>query len=342
MRLLFVDGSTKLETVRDLETKPRGGMVSSLFQVTDYLASQGHEVSVLSDIQTHGQTKAGVSWIDEPTGRYDVLVANRGVGDGFSRINAKVRILWTHDLPHSGFIPEPATAHAFSCVVFMSSYAEEIWRAFYKTLGKSVIIPNGVDKALFRPQSKDPNYLIYASAPNRGLDKLPLIVDSIKTRVRRPIYCKAFSRLSTLHPNEGTDTFDYKKIEDSDIDLRDPIRQEVFAEEIGKAGLMLLPSGYPEICSNVVLQGLACGTPIITTGNLGATPEWVSHGYNGSLTKYQPHDYMIHTVEMVRNAVEVLEDDEFHASLVRGALKTKVLTWEEVGKKWEKLLNRYC
>ena len=317
-------------------------MVSSLFQVTDYLASQGHEVSVLSDIQTHGLTKAGVNWIEEPTGRYDALVANRGVGDGFSRIDAKVRILWTHDLPHSGFIPEPKTAHAFSCVVFMSHYAERVWRAFYKTIGKSVIIPNGVDKELFLPLDKSPGYLIYASAPNRGLDKLPLIMDAINARVKQPVRCKAYSKLSVLHPNEGTDKFDYKTIEESEIQLSDPLPQGAFSYLLGRAKLMLLPSGYPEICSNVVLQSLACGTPIITTGNLGATPEWVRHRYNGMLTTYQPHDYMIHTVEMVRNAVEVLEDDELHASLVRGALKTKVLTWQEVGKKWEKLLNRYC
>ena len=63
MRLLFIDASTKLKTVRDLDSQGRGGMVSSLFKVTDYLARRGHHVCVLSDIESTGQTKSGVNWV---------------------------------------------------------------------------------------------------------------------------------------------------------------------------------------------------------------------------------------------------------------------------------------
>lgn len=344
MRIVFLDRSTKLETVTDLERRARGGMVTSLFRVSDYLAEQGHDVTVLSDIQSAGRTKAGVKWLHEAWGEFDVLVTNRGTHDGYPDIKARKRILWTHDLPHSGFIPEPKTIHAFACTVFMSKYAERIWRTFYKDIGRSVIIPNGVDKKYFYPRQKDLGYLIYASAPNRGLDKLPLIFDAIRTRTGKPLRMRAFSNLASLHPNEvGTgDKFDYKAIQDSDVELCDPLPQAAFANELGQAGLMILPSGYPEICSNVVLQALACGTPIITTGNLGATPEWVRDGVNGALTQFQPHDYMIHTVEIVRPAVTILECEPLHQRLIRGALKTKVHTWQEIGRQWMRLLDRCC
>jgi glycosyltransferase involved in cell wall biosynthesis len=344
MRILFLDRSTRLQTVTDLERRARGGMVTSLFKVTDYLAEQGYDVTVVSDIQSAGRTRAGVKWLHEVWGEFDVLVTNRGTHDGYPDIKARKRILWTHDLPHSGFIPEPKTIHAFACTVFMSKYAERIWRTFYKDIGRSVIIPNGVDKKYFYPRQKDLGYLIYASAPNRGLDKLPLIFDAIKTRTGKPLRLRAFSNLASLHPNEvGTgDKFDYKAIEDSDVELCDPLPQAAFANELGQAGLMILPSGYPEICSNVVLQALACGTPVITTGNLGATPEWVRDGKNGALTQYQPHDYMVHTVEIVRNAVRVLEDECLHERLIKGASKTSVMSWTEIGAKWARLLGRYC
>jgi hypothetical protein len=87
---------------------------------------------------------------------------------------------------------------------------------------------------------------------------------------------------------------------------------------------------------------LVSGTPVITTGHLGATPEWIKHRKNGMLTISLPHDYMIHVIEMVRNIVTVLESKKLHDRLIRGALKTKVLTWDEVGAKWEKMLKRIC
>ena len=222
----------------------------------------------------------------------------------------------------------------------MSKYAERIWRTFYKDIGKSVQIPNGVEN-LFHPREKDHDTLIYASAPNRGLDKLPLILDAIRTRVGRPIRLLAYSNLASLHPNEvgKGDTFDYKAVQDSSVELHDPIPQDELAGKLGQAGLMILPSGYPEICSNIILQSLASGTPVITTGNLGATPEWVKHRKNGMLTEYLPHDYMVHTVEIVRNAVEVLENRRLHDRLIRGAASTHLLTWNEVGEKWHNLCS---
>ena len=340
MRLLFVDNSTKLKTVRDLDNRARGGMVTSLFKVTDYL-SQYHFVDVWSDIEQEGQTKAGTTWIHVPGDKYDVLVANRGTGSGYPSIKARHRIMWTHDLPHNGFIPEPKTVTAFDCTVFMSGYAERIWRAFYKDIGKSVYIPNGVDKDIFTPGEKDFGYVIYASAPNRGLEELPLIAETINEVVDRDVYFKAFSNLSVLHPNEGEDEFNYDTIRESIVQLQDPLPQRRFGEELGRAGLMLLPSDYPEICSNAVLQALSCGTPIVTTGGLGATPEWVKHRKNGMLTTFQKHDYMIHALEIARHAIEVLQNERLHRKLIKGAIKTKIHTWQEIGRQWLKLINRF-
>ncbi len=342
MRIMFMDRSTKLEHVRELERKARGGMVTSLFKVSDYLAAAGHDVTVFSDIEHEGRTKSGTKWLHEHWGEYDVLVLNRGVGAGYADIKAKRRVLWTHDLPHNGFIMEPKTMAVIDRTVFMSRYAENIWRLFFRDIGKSTFIPNGVDKKIFYPRQKFPASLIFASAPNRGLDKLPLILDSIRSRLDDgwKYVLSAYSSLSKLHPGEGNDTFDYTPIEESAVDLMDPVPQEEFANKLGQAGLMIMPTGYPEICSNVVLQSLASGTPVITTGHLGATVEWVRHRKNGMLTITLPHDYMIHVVEIVRNIVTVLENKRLHDKLIRGAERTKVFTWDEIGAKWEKMLTR--
>jgi len=348
MRILFVDLNTKLETVFDLETRARGGMITSLFKVSDYLAMRGHDVTVLSDIENTGVTKHGVKWLDEQWGEYDVLIINRGTSDGHPWIRAKRRILWTHDLPHSGFIPNPKTLHAFDRVVFMSRYAERIWRTFYRTIGKSVTIPNGVNKKMFFPREKDMDYMIYASAPNRGLDKLPFVFDCIKARIDRDLKMHAYSNMAILHPNEHSKDHnevladgykhEYEHI-DSGFKALDPIPQQQLADELGRASLMILPTPFPEICSNSILQSLASGTPIITTGNLGSAGEWVKHKHSGMLTKFITNDYVVHSVEMIRNACYVLENKKRHKRMIRNASNTRILSWDEVGASWKRMIE---
>jgi len=350
MKILFLDFSTRLKTVDDLQTRARGGMVTSLFKMSDYLAAAGHRVYVQSDIEQAGDTNAGVQWYNDDDvdlleqETWDFIIFNRGTGHGHVEFKAKHRILWTHDLPHNGFIPEPEIMRAFSGVVFMSRYAEWVWRSFYKTIGKSFLIPNGVDKELFYPRKKDLNYLVYASAPNRGLRRLSLIFDSVSTQ-QPDVHMNAYSNMEIMHPNEAPYfdcADDWNKIkEESAINYLDPLPQHEFAEEIGKAGLMILPTRYPEICSNVILQALASGTPIVSTGNLGSSGEWIRTGANGYLTDFHVHDYMIHTLQMVRGVVSILGNKKRHLKLIKNATKTKgIYSWKQIGRKWEKMLAR--
>lgn len=341
MRFLFIDQSTRLKTANDLKIIPRGGMVQSLFRVTDYLSLQKHYVVVLSDIDKPGLTNSGTRWVNELIDiEYDVLICNRGIGNGYPHIKAKRRILWVHDLPHSGFIPDPKMASAFE-VVFMSRYAEKIWREFYKFLGKSYFIPNGIDK-FFYPRDKNLHQIIYFSHPNRGLKRLDFIADCLQQSVSKEIQVDVYSSPS-MYPTDG-EMGDYVDMDlistQGHLNIHDPLPTRQIAKKVGAAGLCIMPTGYPEICSNSVLQALASGTPIITTGNLGATPEWVKHNKNGMLTKYLPNDYMIFTVEIVRHATNVLLNEKKHRKLIEGAKNTKILTWKQVGEKWLKLLTK--
>ncbi len=351
MKIIFLDFSTRLKTIRDLETQARGGMVTSLFRVSDVLSQLGHEVFVLSDIEQDGQTDSGTIWCAKDGGcwlkgyDWDFLVLNRGVGEGYAGVNAKHRILWTHDLPHNGFIAEPKIMNAFSAVVFMSRYAEHIWRSFYRTIGRSFFIPNGVDRDIFYPRKKDLNYLIYGSAPNRGLKRLSLIYDAVKAKTQKPLYFNAYSNMAKMHPNEAAMEHDYaqeyEKVKKGDINLFDPLPQSEFALELGRAGLMILPTDYPEICSNTILQSLASGTPVVTTGNLGSAGEWVIHKFNGYLTKFQVHDYMIHTLEIVRGVAEIISDPRLHRKMIKRCMRTRnIYSWQEIGKKWHKMFRK--
>jgi glycosyltransferase involved in cell wall biosynthesis len=147
-----------------------------------------------------------------------------------------------------------------------------------------------------------------------------------------------------LHPNECKDdsyALNYKTCEEAGIEVLDPIPQTQLGEELGKASAMVMPTIYPEICSNIILQSLTSGTPVFTTGHLGATREWVKHGKNGMLTEFQPYDYMVYQMEMVRNLVKVLNNPRVHRKMMMKAAQTRgIYTWKQVANMWNKMINQ--
>lgn len=333
-------------------------MVSSLFLVPFALSKLNNQCSVWSDIQTGGNV-ADVRWytVEEYHAvirqEWDAVVFNRGIGNGYPEIKAGKRVLWTHDLVHGNHAPFPNLLKSLSATVFMSRYAERIWRTYYPQIGRSFLIPNGVDKELFYPRDKDLNYMIFMSAPNRGLDKLGIIYDAVKTKFPS-IRLRAFSNMDVMHPGDreakgyiphedmgspfGTK---WQPLGESGVEISDPLPQPQIAVEVGKAGLMVLPTGYPEICSNSILQSLASGTPVVTTGNLGSACEWIKSGWNGGLTTTHLEDYAVCLMEIMRWCIKILGNRKLHINMIRNARKTKgIYTWDEIGLLWNKMLHR--
>jgi len=345
MKIMFLDFSTGLKTLADLETGPRRGLTNSLLYLPNALSKLNNKVYVLSDIESPGRTAAGVEWVNLRSGspgEVDILVLNRGAGDGYPSVEAKYRVLWTHDLPHMGFAPDPGVFDAIAAVIFMSLYAKEVWTTFFPQIKAGAIIPNGADKKIFKPGEKDLDYLIYASHPIRGLRRVPFIFDCLRESFPdRDLKMKCFS---SSYPGETLKDDHMDKYPGPEmqsvkgLEILPAVSVPQIAEELGRAGLMILPTGYPEICSNTILQSLASGTPIVTTGRLGSAPEWIQHQWNGALTHYQPCDYVVHFVEMCRLGRNILRDPGMHKRMIENAADTPhILTWEEVANRWQKL-----
>lgn len=349
MKIVFVDLTTQLNSFRDLETKGRGGMVTSLFTLPNALSQIGHDVYVLSDAKDRGTTNFGVKWVNESDMphlmriNFDFVVLNRQTyGDCFDELKTKHRILWVHDMVHGGWIAKPERARSLSAVVFMSRYSQETWNSYYRNLPKKqAIIPNGVDKGLFYPQPKDLDQIIYFSAPNRGLEHLPIILETAQAATGKNLKLIAFSNMKKLHPQEK-DKFEnvYQMVQSRGVDLRNPVPQYDLAVQVRRSGLMVKPSDFAETCSNTTIQSLAAGTPIVT-GPTGADREWVKTGYNGITTKHSLQDGPLFIMEICRGVVEIIRNEKFHKKLIKNAPKTKGLyTWEKIGECWSRFLIR--
>lgn len=336
-RVAFLDGSENAILGPGNLTGPLNGRLTCVTNIAHRLAARGHEVEIIG---RHPRFyHRGCLWTHEAHGRYDALVFLRGYGQGQPAVEAAKRFLWVRDLPHSGFCKEPEKLKGVH-VVALSNYGAGIWQTFYKEIRKVTVIPNGVDTDIFHPgtERRNPKWFIYASNPNRGLDRLPLIFETIRARDPQ-VRLWAFSDRSTLHPGEEGDYAEaYDRCRQSGIDLCAPVPARELAGWFRRCGAMVLPTDYPEICSNTVLQALACGLPIITTGNLGATPEWVRDDFNGLLTKYQKHDYQVFDLEIARHMATVTGGGEKWKRLCDGAAKTPVWSWDRVADAWEGLL----
>jgi glycosyltransferase involved in cell wall biosynthesis len=349
MKILFIDLTTRLDSFRDLERQGRGGMVTSLLTLPKALCKLNNECYVLSDTKQGGRTNDGCTWlVEEDMGwivkqKWDFLILNRQMyGEGFPEIRSKHRILWVHDMVHGGWVTNPQALKMLSGTVFMSHYSEDTWRAYYRDLPKrSFLIPNGVDKDLFYPEEKDFAVMIFFCAPNRGLSNLPVILNTVQEALGKRMLLLAFSNMGKMHPVENDDKFEgvYEEARSAGIDLRDPVPQPELAKFVRKACLTLKPNAYMETCSNSTLQSLAAGTPVITSP-IGADVEWVTHRTNGMLTEHTFQDGPLFILEFCRHVVTVLKDKDFHEKLIRKAPQTdKLWTWEEIGSKWDKMLN---
>lgn len=354
-RVLFIDFGTSLESLADYTTKAQGGRVGSLLEVPNALSQLGHEVAVLSDIKKPGTTPEGVYWYSHrmiPIAflekEWDFLVANRGIADGYPYCLAKRRILWTHDLPHPGFIKDPRLMQHFH-TVFMSRYAERVWRIHYPLIGKSSIISNGVDRGIFYSLGNTERKLkriVYISSPNRGLHRLPAIAEVVNEKLGKPLEWIAYSNQKILHPMEGdcnnegaNDNWGSLDVEGAPITLKDPVTRQEIADVLRSSGMMVVPTGYPEICSNATLQALACGVPVVTAG-IGSAGEWIKSGWNGYLTKTVLSDYMVYLVEMARAVYKIVSNPFLQTKMCNNAAATKIYSWQEIGAQWEKMLKK--
>src|SRR5436305_1951044 len=66
----------------------------------------------------------------------------------------------------------------------------------------------------------------------------------------------------------------------SDVELFENVSHETKVDLLGRASAMVFPIRWPEPFGLVMVEAMACGTPVVTT-NWGAAPELVDDGVTG-------------------------------------------------------------
>lgn len=337
MKILFVDGTGGFSPLR-LAERPCGGIITSLTLIPQYLARHGHEVVVASEYV--GESVGGVEYVREVRQKdykTDIVVFNRNTynHEFLDHFKHSRFVWWLHDIVDYRYMFDDAYLR-MDRIVALSKYCKESYADFFGIpRDKFVVIPNGVDKAIFHPTESHPAPLfVCASATIKGLYPLGFTWDNLK-RLIPGAELRIYSSQS-LHDKEDSSQVkgQLKALQEAGARVLDPVPQAELAKVFQSAAAVLMPNHYPEICSNIMLQAIACGTPVVSS-DIGSASEFITNGVTGYTTQTKPHDMFWWHKDFAELALMAGKDLPLRERAWAFG-PPSVRTWDEIGETWKR------
>ncbi len=335
-----------------LDKQALGGSETALVQAALALARRGHKVTVFNNCTNPGVFD-GVEYLPvrqfvvrAAATVYDVFIVSRLFGFFSVPFQADLKVLWNHDT-----LDRPDALRAVLDRIDLAFVLSEFHKNNYLTrvpsLGERIFVTrNGLDinliDRLTESATKDPNKIIYASRPERGLK---VLLESIWPRLK---HVHPDLRLYLCGYEVGRRDLDSKTLEMYDY-LDDLIRQsedvvplgalpkEAYYRHLGESSMMLYPSTFPEISCIAALEAQACRTPILTTDGFALSETVQTSAFKIPGKPGTPG----YDEAFVNRAAELLEDPVKAASLAeqaRAAVEHRY-TWAEIVGEWDRLFD---
>ena len=347
VKILYIDGTRGFSPTR-LGERPCGGILTSLTIIPRGLAKYGYDVTVLS-LHEKAETVEGVQYKPltsdlQLLGKQDIVVFNRNCIDRrtaqyFKNQGAHI-VWWLHDIVDPRYLQDDGYMLA-DTVVALSRYCRQSYADFYRIpYDKFVLIPNGVDKSVFRKDAnvrRRENLFVTASAPIKGLYPLGFAWHNIR-RALPNAEMRLYSS-QKLHELENSKEQDAQltSLAAMGVTIMEPVSQKDLASVFQEATALLMPNSYPEICSNVLLQAQACGLPVVAR-SIGSVPEFIEHRYSGLLTETKPHDMFWWHKDFAEQCVTLIEDKGL-AERISINCDEGVRDWDYVSGLWAGLVD---
>jgi glycosyltransferase involved in cell wall biosynthesis len=170
-------------------------------------------------------------------------------------------------------------------------------------------IPHGLPTQLFRATRRDEGYLAFLGrvAPEKG----PEIAIRLACGAARPL------RIAAKIPRSQQPFFREKiepLIDNRDIRFLGEISETRKSEFLGGAAALLFPIDWPEPFGLVMIEAMACGTPVIAFRR-GAVPEIIEHGVTGFIvdTEEEALESIKHLGDLSRETVRAEFERRFTA-----------------------------
>jgi len=332
-----------------------GGSETAAIQMSKHLTQRGHKVTV------HGVVEG--TWDDVTYVHYgntlnrsipipcDVLVTSR---QPFilheNKFRARASFIWAHDV-NVGLSTEVNEAlFKADRILALSEWHRSYLKSVYPFLPdhKIFVTRNGIDTDLYaRAARKTGNRLIYASSPDRGIERLLQLFPQIQSRVpdvELHVYYgfNTWEAMADHSQNQAQrQKLDYYKRmlihqAPAGVHFHGRVGQEELASAYLASKVLAYCTWFSETSCISAMEAQAAGCVPVTTA-LAALRETVKHG----LLIDPPDDSPDYARTFIENVVTLLTNDGLRLRLATTARYWALssLSWRDVALQWEELFG---
>jgi len=337
-----------------LKEKSLGGSETALLYMARELAARGHDVKVFNNCDKPDRYD-GVDYFDYKTSwkeiaplcAWDVFIASRDYTFLSQKLNAKMTILWNHDIAtdrknmliNSWGIDLTWCLSKFHVEQYLS-VAKELEPIMNQTR-------NGVDLQLIDSirniaGERNKKQFIWGSRPERGLDNLlinvwPKILKEVDSTAR--LLIAGYDDKGINIPEEVQKFHEYIEkliIATPNVFKVGNLTKEEWYKLLSTSGMMIYPTNFPEISCINAMEAQACELPIVTTNSF-ALVETI--GDKANLINNHPKSDEYHTQFVNRVKKLYTNSHEYSNSQKKGYTHIAGrYEWNIIAKEWEDLI----
>ena len=289
-----------------------GGIELVVSQLTDRLVLRGHDVTLFASGGSHTKADLVTPLLDPP----DPALVTNAWYDAFHAFSAYAAIDRQYDVihDHSGIVgPALGALYGRAPVVHtLHGIWTEPSRRLYQAVADRVhlvaisaaqradnpdiryagVVHNGIDVNLYPFVDDKDDFLVYIGRANP--DKGPTIAIEVARRAGLPLAMV----VKRTEPFERTywDEIVAPLLHD-EVEVYEGITHEQKVDLLGRARAMVFPIQWPEPFGLVMVEAMACGTPVVACP-AGAAVELVDEGVTG---------YLRVSIEDLTHAVSMVE-----------------------------------
>lgn len=329
-----------------------GGSETALIQAARALAERGHRVTVFNNC-ARPIRRDGVLYLpwrsyarlDRRT-FFDVFIVSRFFGFFQVPMRAGLRVLWNHDT-----LERPDDLRQvlgrIDLVFCLSRFHRDQYLSLVPELqGRVLITRNGVDLGLIDRAAgrveRDPNKVLYASRPERGLK---VLLEDIWPQLSadRPgltLSLCGYSRPNQAEPAALAELYRYLNLlaeKTPGVVQLGALTKDAYYAHLAEASLMAYPCTFPEISCIAALEAQACRTPMATTDAfaLSETVQIDAYKVDG---RPGSETYNRRFIERARYLLDHPGQAAAWAEQARVAVE-KAYTWPGIAAEWERVFD---